>query len=106
MPTNTASLEDRIAKLETAGRRLKATLMMVPLLAFTLGAAANDASKAKSVTTEKLVIVDDAGKTRAALYSNESGDPSLELYNPDGSLLLNLARSDVNEITIASSMTA
>ena len=94
----TASMEDRIAKLERSSRRLKLILVILPLLAFALGAGANEAMQAKSLTTEKLVIVDDAGKPRAALYSNVKGDPNLEFYNADGSLLLNLARSDDNGI--------
>ena len=98
MSSCTVSLEERVAKLESTGQRLKLTLVLLPLFAFALGAAANDALKAKSVTTEKLVIVNDAGKPTAALYSNAKGDPNLELYNPDGSLLLNLARSDDNGI--------
>ena len=99
MSNNKVSVEERIAKLELSSRRLKLGLLMIPLLAFGLGAAANDALKAKSVTTEELVIVDDAGERRASLFSNpKSGDPHLELYNADGTLLLNLARSDDNGI--------
>lgn len=98
MSDNNTSLEERIAKLESTGRRQKLLLVILPLLAVALGAAANDALKAKSVTTEKLVIVDDSGKPKAALYANAKGDPNLEMYNPDGSLLLNIARSDDNGI--------
>lgn len=54
MSNNTASVEERIANLESSSRRLKLALLMIPLLAFALGAAANDALKAKSVTTENL----------------------------------------------------
>ena len=98
MSENLAKFEERIAKLESSGRRLKLSLILLPLIAFSLGAAVSDALKAKSVTTEKLVIVDDTGKPRAALYANSKGNPNLELYNADGSLLLNLAKSDDNGI--------
>jgi len=98
MQMNTTTIESRLARLEQKDRRRRILLVLVPFMAFGLGAAANDVLKAKSVTTEKLVIVDEAGKPRATLYANKQGDPSLELYNPDGSLLLNLARSDDNGI--------
>ena len=98
MSDTTARLEERVAKLESTSRRLKLLLFVLPLLTLALGAAANDALKAKSVTTEKLYIVDDSGKPKAALFCNDKGDPNLELYNPDHSLLLNLARSDDNGI--------
>jgi hypothetical protein len=98
MSENLATFEERIAKLESSGRRLKVSLILLPLMAFSLGAAFSDVLKAKSVITEKLIIVDDTGKTRAALYANSKGNPNLELYNADGSLMLNLAKSDDNGI--------
>ena len=98
MSHESTSLECRIASLEASGRRLKLALVFLPVLALVLGAAANDAIKTKLVSTEKLVIVDDSGKPKAAFFCNAQGDPNLEFYNSDGSLLLNLARSDDNGI--------
>lgn len=73
-------------------------LALIPVIAFSLGATTGDALKGKSVMTEKLLIVDQEGKSRAALFANQQGDPNLEFYNPDGSLLMNIARSDDNGI--------
>lgn len=97
MPHTSAALEARIARLESAGQRLKLALVVLPLLGIALGAAGKDALSIQSVTTERLTVVDESGKPRIALYAN-SKSPFIELYNPDGSLLLNLARSDDNGI--------
>ena len=93
-----AIAEARIEKLESTVGRLRIVLVVVPLLAFVLGAAANDALTAKSVTTERLQIVNPAGETRASLFTNAKGDPVLELYNADGSLLVNAGRSPDNGV--------
>lgn len=93
------SIADRISTLERRYRRMVACLAIVPCLAFFMGVAANEMLRAKAVIAEKLVVVDSEGKTKAAIYTNEqTGDPTIELYNPDGSLLLNLGRSKDNDI--------
>ena len=73
-----------MAKLEASNCRLKMVLFIFPLLVIALGAGANEAMQVKSLTTEKLVIVDHTGKPRAALRSNAKGDPNLECCNADG----------------------
>ena len=98
MQSKSTLIEDRLMRLEQKDRRLRALVVLVPLLAFGLGAAASDALKAKSITTGKIELVDEAGKVRAALFTNQQGDPNLEFYNPDRTLLLNVARSDDNGI--------
>ena len=45
--------------------------------------------KAKSITTERLVIVDANGKERAAVYCGDKQEPLFEMYNADHSLILN-----------------
>jgi hypothetical protein len=96
-PTKTSS-SDRIAALERKMKRMIACMIVLPAFAFLLGAAANDMIRAKSVTTEKLVIVDSGGNERAALFCGDQDEPVLEMYNADHSLMLNAAKSPDNGV--------
>jgi hypothetical protein len=96
MSVSSPSIDDRVARLERRIRNLFILLLAIPALAFLLGAAANDVLKAKSVTTQKLVIVDPKGRDCAAFYVSKKGEPVFEMYNQDHSLLLNVGKSDDN----------
>lgn len=93
------TLESRIEGLERQNRRLRWLLFGLPAVAALLGAATAQVVdwKGKSVTTEKLILLDGEGKERGALYVHK-GEPVLELYNPDHSLLLNAGKSPDNGV--------
>jgi len=98
MQVVSSSNTDRIAELERKMKRIMASVIILPALAFVLGAAANDMIKAKSVTTERLVIVDANGKERAAIYCGDKQEPVLEMYNADHSLIINAGKSPDNGV--------
>lgn len=98
MSESASSVSDRIALLERRVRRLTAGLVLVPACALLVGAAANEVIRTKSVTTERLIIVDSAGMERAALYCGDKQEPVLEFYNADHSLILNAGKSPDNGV--------
>ena len=89
---------DRMAQLERTMKRTMACVIVLPVLAFLLGAAANDMIKAKSVTTERIVIIDANGKERAAIYCGDKHEPVFEMYNADHSLIVNAGKSPENGV--------
>jgi len=93
------SLESRVEGLERQNRRLRWLLLGLPVVVALLGASAFQVSewKGKSVTTEKLILLDGDGKERGALYVHK-GEPVLELYNKDHSLILNGGKSPENGV--------
>jgi hypothetical protein len=93
------SLSARVERLERQNRRQRWLLLGLPAVALLLGASAAQVAdwKGKSVTTEKLILVDGDGKERGALYVHK-GEPVLELYNKDHSLLLNAGKSPDNGV--------
>jgi hypothetical protein len=93
-----ASNDDRIARLERKVKNMSACVFVLPAVALLVGAAANDMIRAKSVTTEKLVIVDTDGKERAAIYCNDKQEPIFEMYNVDHSLIVNAGKSPDNGV--------
>lgn len=99
MRLSTTSDTDRIAELERKMKRIVACVVILPAIAFLLGAAANDIVTAKSVTTERLVIVDGNGKERAAIFCLRQ-EPVLEMYNADHSLILNAGKSPDNGVGV------
>ncbi len=92
-------LAGRVTHLERQNRRQRLALVALPLVALLLGAAAQQVNewKGKSVTTEKLILVDDDGKERGAWYVRK-GEPVLEFYNKDHSLILNAGKSPDNGV--------
>jgi hypothetical protein len=98
MQAHSNSNTDRIAQLERTMKRTMACVMVLPVLAFLLGAAANDMIKAKSVTTERIVIIDANGKERAAIYCGDKQEPVFEMYNADHSLIANAGKSPENGV--------
>jgi hypothetical protein len=98
---NRPTLEQRIEDLERQNRRLGWWLLLAPVAALLLGAGAAEVKdwKGKSVTAEKFILVDADGKERAAvLLTGKDGEPALELYNKDHTLLLNAGKSEVNGV--------
>lgn len=95
----TRTLAARIEWLERQTRRQRWLLLGVPLLALVLGASAAQMAdwKGKSVTAERLVLVDGDGAERAALYVHK-GEPVLEMYHKDHSLILNAGKSPDNGV--------
>jgi hypothetical protein len=93
------SLESRVEALERQNRRLRRMLFGLPALALLLGASAAQVAdwKGGSVTTEKLILVDGDGKERVALFVHK-GEPVLEVYNKDHSLLMNAGKSPDNGV--------
>jgi hypothetical protein len=93
------SLASRVEGLEQQNRRLRWLLLGLPAGALLLGASAAQLAdwKGKSVTAEKLILVDGNGKERGALYVH-GGEPVLELYNKDHSLILNAGKSRDNGV--------
>ncbi len=91
------SLEMRLTRLERQNRIHRWLLLGVPVICLSLGATAAQMGewKGKSVTTEKLVLVDGEGKERGALYVHND-EPVVELYNKDHSLILNAGKSPDN----------
>lgn len=89
-----ATLEERLQRLERQCTRLKLVLFALPLVAGILGAAAADMAdwKGKSVTTEKLTLVDSNGKARAMLQLTAEG-PTFTLLNDDQSQLVSIGKS-------------
>ena len=98
MKSSTATDAMRISRIKKRMHWVLVLLPVLPILAFTLGAAANDALRTKSVTTESLAIVDAEGKTRAAIYVGKNKQPVFEMYNENESLLLNAGKSRDNGI--------
>ena len=98
MKVPSSSNTDRIAQLERTMKRTMACVVVLPALAFFLGAAANDMIKAKSVTTERIVIIDANGKERAAIYCGDKQEPIFEMYNKDHSLIVNAGKSPENGV--------
>lgn len=90
---------DRIQRLERQCTRQRWALILLPLLAGALGAAAADVAdwKGKSVTTEKLTLVDANGRPRATLQlDNDSA--SFRLLNDDQSPLVTIGKSKSTRI--------
>lgn len=99
MDRNNPSSSKRIEQLERKIHVVIMTLIVLPSLAFLLGAVANQIIRAKSVTTQKLVVVDANGKERAAIYLDDNlNEPVIELYNEDHSLILNAGKSPENGV--------
>ena len=98
MLASTTSNTDRIAQLERTMKRTIVCAIALPALTFLLGAAANDMIKAKSVTTERIVIIDANGKERAAIYCGDKQEPVFEMYNVDHSLIVNAGKSPENGV--------
>ncbi len=99
MHVPSTSNADRIAQLERKMKRIVACVISLPAIAFLLGAAANDMIKAKSVATERLVIVDANGKERAVICcTGDKQEPVFEMYNADHSLILNAGKSPDNGV--------
>lgn len=98
MQLPSSSSNDRIAQLERQMKRTMVCVIFLPALAFLLGAAANDMIKAKSVSTERLVVIDANGKERAAIYCNDKQEPVFEMYNTDHSLIVNAGKSPDNGV--------
>lgn len=92
--TTPATIDERLQRLERKCTRLKLALIALPLLAGILGAAAADVVdwKGKSVTTEKLTLVDANGKARAVLQLGAEG-PTFGLLNEDQSPLVTIGKS-------------
>ena len=99
MHSEMQSIVDRMDCLERKNQRLRWLLVSLPVLALFLGAAADDVVdwKGKSVTTEKLILVDGDGKELGS-WSGHKGAPVLEFYNKDHSLLLNAGKSPDNGV--------
>ena len=93
------TLEARLTLLERQNRRQRRALLAVPLVAVLLGAAAGEVAdwKGKSVTAERFILVDSDGKEQGAWFVHQ-GDPVLELYNKDHSLILNAGKSPENGV--------
>ncbi len=91
---NLATVDERLQRLERQCTRLKLALIALPLLAGILGAVAADVAdwKGKSVTTEKLTLVDSTGRTRAVLQLSAEG-PTFALLNDDQSPLVSIGKS-------------
>lgn len=102
MTHDTASLaivDERLQKLERQCTRLKLAVIALPLMAGILGAAAADVVdwKGKSVTTEKLTLVDANGRARAVLQLGGEG-PTFALLNDDQSPLVSISKSKSTRI--------
>jgi hypothetical protein len=87
-------MDARLDRLERRCARLKLALIGLPFIAAILGAAAADMAdwKGKSVTTEKLTLVDSNGKARASLQLTAEG-PTFALLNDDQSQLVTIGKS-------------
>lgn len=91
---NSSTTDERLQRLERQCTRLKLGLIVLPMVAVILGAAAADVAdwKGKSVTTEKLTLVDSNGKARAMLQLTAEG-PTFALLNDDQSQLVTVGKS-------------
>ena len=97
MSRNTTAIltvEERIQRLERQCSRQRLGLIALPLVAVLLGAAAADVAdwKGKSVTTERLTLVDSNGKARATLDVGNNG-AAFRLLNDDQSPLVTIGKS-------------
>lgn len=92
--TNPTPIDKRLQRLERQCAQLKLALLALPLVAGILGAAAADMAdwKGKSVTTEKLTLVDANGRSRAVLQVDTDG-PTFRLLNEDQSFLISIGKS-------------
>ena len=87
----TSSLESRISSLERKNRQQRWLLLFLPLIALTLGAAAqNEIFKAKKVVAEEFILTDSEGKTRASLMLVDNG-AQLVLQDSAGKARVRLA---------------
>ena len=91
---DSATIDERLQRLERQCTRLRLALFALPLVATVLGAAAADMPdwKGKSVTTEKLTLVDSNGKARAVLQLSSEG-PTFGLLNEEQSQLVTIGKS-------------
>ena len=92
--TTTLNMDERLQRLERQCKRQRLALIALPLVAVLLGAAADDVAdwKGKSVTTERLTLVDANGKTRATLQVGNEG-ASFRLLNDDSTPLVTISKS-------------
>jgi hypothetical protein len=99
--TNPGMIDERLQRLETQCTRLKLALIALPLAAGILGAAAADIAdwKGKSVTTEKLTLVDANGRARAVLQVGTEG-PTFALLNDDQSPLVSVGKSKSTRVGV------
>lgn len=97
--TSPATIDERLQRLERKCVRLKLALIALPLLTGILGAAVADVAdwKGKSVTTEKLTLVDANGRARAVLQLGAEG-PTFGLLNEDQSQLVTIGKSKTTRV--------
>lgn len=97
--TSELALEERVQRLEKQCFRQRLALVALPLAAALLGAAAADMADwmGKSVTTEKLTLVDANGRARAVLQLGAEG-PTFALLNDDQSPLVSIGKSKSTRI--------
>ena len=81
--TKTANaMEARMAAVERQCRLQRIALLVVPILVFAIGAAADSESwKRKSVVTQKLAVVDDEGRERILLGYTDKKEPYFRLMD-------------------------
>ena len=88
---STSSLESRISSLERQNRKQRWLLLLLPLIAVTLGAAAqSEILNAKKVVAEEFVLTDGKGNTRASLMLLDDG-AHLVLQDSSGKARVKLA---------------
>lgn len=92
--TTILTVDERIHRLERQCSRQRLGLIGLPLAALLLGAAAADVAdwKGKSVTAERLTLVDSNGRARATLQVGNDG-PAFRLLNDDQSPLVTIGKS-------------
>lgn len=94
MPSNTPSLQDRIETLEESNRRMKALVLVVPLLVVFMGAEDADTPAAHTtLSTQELVLNDAEGNARAKLHVGDDG-PHLIMLDEKGGVRVRLAASE------------
>lgn len=92
--SNYATSGVRLQRLERQCNQLKLALLAMPVVAGLLGFASADMAdwKGKSVTTEKLTLVDSNGRPRAVLQVTADG-PTFRLLNEDQSFLVSIGKA-------------
>jgi hypothetical protein len=100
--STTESLSNRFASLERQNRRLRVGLIAVVCLvgaAVLVGAQGADKAKASknavTLSGAAFNLVDDKGTVRASLSLDDTGRPSLQMYQADGNRMISLGDEQV-----------
>lgn len=95
------SLEMRVGCLERQNHRMRWLLLVLPLVALVLGAAAQDVWEGKRVVAEEVLLKDRNGNVRLRLVGDHvqgDGGPIILLLSADGKQVLAAGQNQENGV--------